>query len=261
MYKLTHWVVPWDEAASCVPLSGDCSAPWTPAWSWLATASPTDAEFRSSDRTRSSSWAPPGRQRGCEVGPGSHRTGCGEAAAPGTPRAWGTRWLGTAAVPASGKILNSALPRAERGPAKQGTVSSVHLGRQAASKVNVQIHHGKHSSASNRNFEKLQKSADCFWTVFQGTWGSDLVNLRWLLIPWWRILNAIMLRKLSESKTSYSHRPVSLFAIISTYPTAYKELPKFQWQQRHFCFYEAKLSFLQSNNLLHCPTPSLETCA
>lgn len=37
-------------------------------------------------------------------------------------------------------------------------------------------------------------------------------------------------------KTSYSHQAVSLFAIISTYPTAHKGLPKFQWQQRLFFF-------------------------
>lgn len=117
---------------------------------------------------------------------------------------------------------------------------------------------GKHSLASKRNFEKLQKSADCFWRLFQSMWGSDLVNLRWLLIPWWRILNAIMLRKLSESKTSYSRRPVSLFAIISTYPTAHKQLPKFQWQQRHFSLYKAKLSFLQSNNYCTAPHPTLK---
>lgn len=117
---------------------------------------------------------------------------------------------------------------------------------------------GKHSLASNRNFEKLQKSADCFWRVFQSMRGSDLVNLRWLLIPWWRILNAIMLRKLSDSKTSYSHWPVSFFAIISTYPTAHKGLPKFQWQQRHFSLYKAKLSFLQSNNYCIAPHPALK---
>lgn len=117
---------------------------------------------------------------------------------------------------------------------------------------------GKHSLASSRNFETPQKSTDCFWRVFQSTRGSDLGNLRWLLIPWRRILNAIMLRKLSESKTSYSHQPVSLFAIISTYPTAHKGLPKFQWQQRHFSLSKAKLSFLQSNNYCIAPHPTLK---
>lgn len=162
MCKLTHWAVPWDEAASCVPLSGDCSALWTSALSWLAIPSPTDAEFRSSDRTRSSSWAPPSRPRGCEVGPGSHRTGCGGAAAPGTPRAWGTRWLGRAAAPASWRILNSALPRAERGPAKQGRVRSVHLGRQSASKINVQIHHGKTFLGQQRELWNTTKIRQLF---------------------------------------------------------------------------------------------------
>lgn len=67
-----------------------------------------------------------------------------------------------------------------------------------------------------------------------------------------------MLIKLSETKTSYSRRPVSLFAIISTYPTARKGLPKFQWQQRHFSLYKAKLSFLQSSNYCIAPHPALK---
>lgn len=61
-----------------------------------------------------------------------------------------------------------------------------------------------------------------------------------------------------QSKTSHYHQPVSLFAIISIYPTAHKGLPKFQWQQRHFSLYKAKLSFLQSNNYCTAPHPTLK---
>lgn len=166
MCKLTHWAVPWDEAASCVLLSEDCSALLTSALFWLAIRTPTDAEFQSTDKTHSFAWAPPSRQHGYEVGLESHQTKYDEAAVQGRPRAWGMHWLGRGAAPASGRILNSALPRAERGPAKQGRVSSVHLGTQPASKVNVQIHMGKHSSARKKNSEKLWKSAECFWRVF-----------------------------------------------------------------------------------------------
>jgi len=98
----------------------------------------------------------------CEVGLASHQTRCDEAAVRGRPGAWGTRWLGTGAAPASGRILNSALPRAGRGPAKQGRVSSAHQGRQPASKANVQTHHGTTFLGQPQTFEKLRKSTACF---------------------------------------------------------------------------------------------------
>lgn len=188
--------MPWDEAASCVLLSEGCSAPWTSASFWPHVRNPTDAEFRSTDKTRSFASAPLSRQRVCEVGLESRQTRCDEAAVRGTPRAWGTRWLGRGAAPASWRIRNSAQPRAGRGPEKQGRVRPVHLGRQPASKVHVRIHHGKTVLGQQ---QELRKSAECFWKVSQTMWGSDFVNLGWLLILWWRILYTIMLKMLSEA--------------------------------------------------------------
>lgn len=177
MCKLTHSAVPSDEAASCVLLFEDCSTPLTSALFWLAARNPTDAEFQSTDKTHSFALAPPSRQHVYEVGLESHQTRYDEAAVQGRSRAWGTHWLARGAVPASWRILNSALPRAETEPVRQGEVSSVRLEYSQLPKYMYRYRMQKHSSAHCSSSEKLRKSASCFWRVSQTTW----VQILWTL--------------------------------------------------------------------------------